>query len=443
MSHVTSSIEHLLETFTTSQLRELDFSLAPNIDSATRSKNHKNFIQAIVKRYEGKKLAVHALRLETLQPYKHVFLFTFKAPEERFDLEWLYEKVDTGFPGLFNEPKLVEPSIDELKPEVCVVDRERKRILVKFVHLVETWQSEWSTPTRKEWKPVKRRHPVVVSLFPEDKLMTVSFPGYTQGATPPTIQRTTYSDIARNVCSAFGSGTKIGAAAFPIRQTIELLLQKEPDVKAVRRYVKAAEGKMMLDSSDGIGSSEEFLAAKFWKEARTEIPQEAIRAVFNSMEAVDILLHWRKKELFTRIGFHDFAPELLFIWKSTAAEASRIDDVLAVIVEYRKYAETGKLSEAVNFVDRATPGTVIRPTQVGQQFSLSLDETLKILYRAMERGVVDILFRVKTNEVLMDFDNDWRKNLSEFPAEVTDEHGQSINLSEHKNIEVAFRRLSA
>jgi hypothetical protein len=37
-----------------------------------------------------------------------------------------------------------------------------------------------------------------------------------------------------------------------------------------------------------------------------------------------------------------------------------------------------RLSEAVNYVDQTKPGTIIRPVQVGQQFSLSLDETLKI-----------------------------------------------------------------
>lgn len=441
MNHSTGSIAHLLETFTTAQLRELDLSLAPSINSVTKPTKHKSFVQAIIKRYEVKKLAAHALRLEAVLPYKHVFLFTFKVSD--FGLDKLKGRLDNGFPRLFDEPTLIDPTMEELKPEVCVFDRERKRLLVKFVHLVQTWEGEWSSPTKKEWTPTIRRHPVVVSLFPDDKLMTVSFPGYTPGATPPTMERTTYSDIARNACSEFASSTDIHAGAFPLRQAVELLLQKEPEVKAVRRYAKAADGRMMLDSREGPGSSEEFLAAKFWKEARTEIPQAAIQAVFQSMEAVDILLHWKKKELYTRIGFHDFAPEILFVWKSTLPDASRIDEVLAVIVEYQRYADTGKLSEAVNFVDHARPGTIIWPTQVGQQFSLSLDETLKILYRAMDRGVVDILFRVKTDDALVDFKNDWRSNLSEFPREVTDEHGHSINLAEHKNIEVAFKRLSA
>jgi hypothetical protein len=442
MSHVNGSISHLLETFTTPQLRELDLSLAPSMSSATKPTNHKSFIQAIVKRYEGKKLAAHALRLEALFPYKHAFLFTVSVPGVQGSIERLKDRIEKGFPGLFDNPKILEPD-EDLAPEVCVFDKERKRFLVKFVHLVETWVWEWNSSRIKEMKMRKRRHPVVVSIFPGDKLMTVSFPGFTQGTFPPDMERTTYPDIARKACTALAKNTNIHVGEFPLRQTIELILQKEPDVKAVRRYVKAADGRVMLDSREGPGSSEEFLSHRFRREAHIDVPEDAIRAILRSMDAVDILLHWKEKEIYTRISFHDYAPEILFIWKSTTPDALLIDQVLAVIVEYQTYVGTEKLSEAVNFVDHTKPGTIIRPTQVVQQFSLSLDETLKILYRAMDRGVVDILFRVNTDDALVDFSNEWRSNLSEFPREVTDEHGHSINLAEHKNIEVAFKRLSA
>lgn len=442
MSHGNYSITHLLETFTSSQLRELDLSLARGGTITTKATNHKSFVQDIVRRYEGQKLAAHALRLEALLPYKHVFLFKFSVPRGLHALERLKDRIDKGFPGLFANPKLLDPE-EDLHPEVCVFDKDRKRLFVKFVHLVETWQWQWNSDRVKEMKARKRRHPVVVSLFPSDELMTVSFPGYTQGTFPPGMERTTYSDIARNACSEFASSTDIQVKAFPLRQTIELILQKEPGVKAVRRHAREADGRMVLDSLEGPRSSEEFLAGKFLSEAHIEVPAESIRAVFRSMVAADILLHWQKKEIYTRIGFHDFAAEILFIWKSTVPDAARIDEVLAVIVEYQSYTETGKLSNALDFVDHARPGTIIRPMQVVQEFSLSLDETLKILYRAMDRGMVDILFRVKTDDALVDFKNDWRSNLSEFPSEVTDEHGHSINLTEHKNIEVAFKRLSA
>jgi hypothetical protein len=442
MSHGTLSITHLLDTFTSSQLRELDLSLSQGAASASKPANHKSFVEEIVRRYEGKKLTAHALRLEALLPYKHVFLSRFSTPGEHYSIERLKDRIDKGLPGLFESPKLLDPE-EDLQPEVCLFDEDRKRFFVKFVHLVETWQWQWNSDRVKEMKLRKRRHPVVVSLFPSDRLMTVSFPGYTQGTYPPGMERTTYSDIARKVSLELTSSTDIQVSAFPIRQTIELILQKEPGVKAVRRHAREADGRLVLDSLEGPKSSEEFLAGKFLTEAHIEVPAESIRAVFRSMDAADILLHWQKKQIYTRIGFHDFAPEVLFIWKSTVPDSARIDEVLAVLVEYQNYAETGKLSDAVDFVDRAKAGTIIRPTQVVQQFSLSLDETLKILYRAMDRGVVDILFRVRTDDALVDFINDWRSNLSEFPTEVRDEHGHRINLAERKNIEVAFKRLSA
>lgn len=436
------SISHLLETFTTVQLRELDLSLAPSMSSATKPTNHKSFTQAIVKRYEARKLEAHALRLEALFPYKHVFLYTFNAPEGQHTIERLRERMDKGFPGLLENPGILDPE-ENLAPEVWVFDKERKRLLVKFVHLVETWVWEWSSTRAKELKVRKRRHPVVVAVFPGDRLMTVSFPGFTQGTFPADMERTTYIDIARNACKAFASATDIQVDEFPLRQTIDLILQKEPSVKAVRRYAKGADGQVMLDSREGPGSSEEFLANAFRRDAHIEVSPEAIRTILRPMEAVDIMLHWKKKELYTRISFHASASEILFIWKSTIPDTKRIDEILAIIVEYQSYAGIAKLSEAVNFVDEAKPGTIIRPMQVGQQFSLSLEETLKILYRAMDRGVVDILFRVKTDDALVNFKNEWKTNLSEFPTLVKDEHGKSINLADHKNIEVAFKRLSA
>jgi hypothetical protein len=54
-----------------------------------------------------------------------------------------------------------------------------------------------------------------------------------------------------------------------------------------------------------------------------------------------------------------------------------------------------------------------------------------------------MLFRVKTDAELVEFSNDWRKELSEFPRSVTDDKGDVIDLTENANIEVAFERTPA
>ena len=444
MPPANQALEKMLESFTTVQLRDLDLSLAPSVASATRAKNHAEFIKAIIKRYEGKKLTLHALRLEVLLAYKHVFIFSFTSPKEDFGIEFLKERIEKGFPGLFEAESVVAPESPELEPEVCVYDRARKRLFVKFVHLVETWRWVRSSTTKKELKSYQERHPVIVSLMPADKLMLVCFPGYTQGAVGPDNQRTTYSDIARNACGKVADKTGIQAAGFPLRQTIELMLQKEPnEVEEVRRYLKEDEGRMMFDSRDSKGGLVSYVAKTFRRETGVDVPETAWRSLFRGIENVDILLLWKKKEILTRVAFHDYAPELLFIWKTTAADASRIDDVLKMIVQYHRFIAKSQLSEAVEFVDKTTPGTVIRPSAIGQKFDLTLDETLGILYKALDRGVVETLFRVNTDDVLVDFDNEWRSGLAELPPEVKDEHGHLIDLGENKNIEVGFRRRSA
>lgn len=236
----------------------------------------------------------------------------------------------------------------------------------------------------------------------------------------------------------------IQAGAFQLRQTIELMLQKEPnEVEDLRRYLKDESGRMMFDSRDGKGGLVHYVAHTFRRETRIDVPDTAWRSLFRAIENVDILIVWKKIEVLTRVAFHDFAPELLFIWRSTSADVSRIDEILKMVVEYHRYVSKTLLSEAAEYVDQISPGTVIRPSAFGQKFDLTLDETLGILYKALDRGVVETLFRVKTDDVLQDFDNAWRSGLSDFPPEVTDEHGQSIDLGENKNIEVAFKRRSA
>jgi hypothetical protein len=443
MSERNSQLVPLLESFTSSQLRELDLLLAPPGAHATKGKGREGFIRAITKRYEGNKLALHALRLEAISPYKHVFIFTFGALKNDFDVKGLRNRLEKGFPDLFDKPTLLDPQLDELQAEVCVFDRENERLLVKYVHLVETWKWEWTSDRTKRIEKYERRHPVVITLRPKERLMTVSFPGYTQGAIAPGKQRTAYVDIARKACEGLASASEIQAGSFPLKQTIELILQKEAgSVIDVRRDLKPEQGKMMFDSGERKASLSTYVADMFRREG-IDVTEAEIRKMFGSTEAADILLWWKKREVLTRVAFNDYAAELLFIWRETSADASRIEDVLSTLIEYQKFIDRNQLAQALEYVDQSTTGTKLRSSALAQQFNLSANEALDILYRGVQRGVLEMLFRVKTDAELVEFSNDWRKELSEFPRSVTDDKGDVIDLTENANIEVAFERTPA
>jgi hypothetical protein len=185
-----------------------------------------------------------------------------------------------------------------------------------------------------------------------------------------------------------------------------------------------------------------FVVSYFKEHANVQLSEAHVRMLFKSAEALDILLLWKNVELLTRAAFHDAGPELLFIWRGTPAETSRVDTVLRSLAEYERFTSKPDLVNAGDFVDKSNGGDVIRPSWLAQQFNLTNDESLAILSEAARRGTVAFVFRVRTNAVLHDFENIWRSRLSDFPKSVTDEHGRIVDLSDSSQIEVAFERTS-
>lgn len=147
--------------------------------------------------------------------------------------------------------------------------------------------------------------------------------------------------------------------------------------------------------------------------------------------------------MLTRIAFHDYAPELLFIWKHSSADSARTENVLKILTDYHRFVARHQLAEALDFIDNSAARTILRSSALAQRFNLSGDEALDILYRGVQRGVLEMVFRVKTENKLADFLNNWRRNLSEFPEAVSDERDETIDLTDNANIEVAFERLPA
>jgi hypothetical protein len=393
-----------------------------------------------LQRYEGSKVTLHALRLEAVLPYKHVFIFKFTPPGNDFAVDAVRDRVSRGFPDLFESPRLIEPRLDDLDVEACVFDRANERVLIKCVHLVETWSWKWTSSREKRLEKHERRHPVVITLRPTEKLMTVSFPGYTLGALVRGGQRATYVDIARKACAKLETASDIRASGFPLKQTVELILKKEMEnVIDLRRDLKPERGKMMFDSGERTASLPAYVSSIFGR-LGIRITESQIRLLFDSTEAADILLWWKKKELLTRVAFHDFAAELLFIWRGTPSDVLRIEEVLKTFVDYQKFVDRNQLTEALEYVDQLAEGTIIRSSALAQQFNLSSNEALDILYRAVQRGVLHMLFRVKTEVQLAEFSNEWRTALSDFPQSVVDENDETIDLTQNSNIEVAFER---
>lgn len=443
MSQISRHTDQLLNSFNLSQLRDLTLVLARTSNISLASKNREQLLAEIRKTGDANKISLAAQRLETIAPYKHVFIFSLLGGPRKQEFDALRESVDQGFPNL-SEGTATPHELAELTPQITIFDSPTKRIYVTFVHLVQTWIWERTSPTKKELREFRRRHPVVATLRPNEGLMTVSFPGYTQGAGGPTKERATYSLIAKQACDLLRAKAKIDARPFPLKPAIESTLQRDKDVIDVRRLITGPLGGKIMFFSGEEQSNDlvQYVINYFRQHAQIALTTSQVRALFRSAEALDILLFWKRLEVLTRAAFYDAGPELLFIWRNAAAETTRIDAVLKELVTYDRFTSQPELGKAALHIEQADRGVVLRPSALTQMFNLNSDESMSLLHEAVKKGFVSMVFRVNTESVLQHFQNNWRKSLSEFPRTVTDEHGQVLDLTDGSQIEIGFERIN-
>jgi hypothetical protein len=84
---------------------------------------------------------------------------------------------------------------------------------------------------------------------------------------------------------------------------------------------------------------------------------------------------------------------------------------------------------------------VVTPAMLAQQHGISQADVMEILSVALSKGDFEPRFRVNVDAVLLDFPNTWFKSPSDLPKNVTDEHGNTIDLATPSNIEVGFERV--
>jgi hypothetical protein len=63
-----------------------------------------------------------------------------------------------------------------------------------------------------------------------------------------------------------------------------------------------------------------------------------------------------------------------------------------------------------------------------------------MILNAVRQGLLQLRFRVLTDKELEDYSNVWHKRLEDLPERVIDEDGETIDLAEPRNIDVAYER---
>lgn len=440
-----TGLDELLEELTISQLRDLYASLSGSPESPGRRK--QEVIASVVAAAEPEKVQLQAHRLETLNPFKHCFLYRLSPGSEDSPRDMMDKWSDACWSEL--EGKVATDTADdddELKPQLQIYDHFSQTIHVKFVHAVYSERWEQTTPTTKELRSETIRHPVVASLRAADNTMAIRFPGFTQGGATPMEARVDYQELASKTAAIIDDRISGGATPLALRKAVEGLLRSSGDVSDVRRVIRPQTGGRMEIDSGELGEPTpvpRYLADFFQVESSAVRSLEReIRSVIEKSPADSILLAWHKPRIFTRITFHAGPSELYFLWKSGDKSLESVEYVVKQLTAEAQLAENVDADTALAYLNSISRGSVVRPTDLMQHFSISAEDAFRVLHEATAQGMLHRCYRVNTERRLEDFQNSWRQKLTDFPSVVTTEDGTEISVEDPRNIEIGFERVT-
>lgn len=431
----------LLKTFSVNQLRDLATAMsARGVELSTRNLGQSEILLLLESKESDPFLALYAHRIEAVTPYKHLFVYTVDSTQSNF--ETMKSKIEAAYPGFIGGYREVTPELDDLEPETCLADEFQKRIYLKLVHRVEmsTWESV--SRTQKQLKEFRRRHPVVITLKPVEGIVTVGFPGFTYLQGDKYEGRVTYSEIAAQATKFLSEHLQIECGPFNAKPAIDALLEEEPqEVSEIRRNVRPkAGGRFGFDAGEE-GKVAIAFTEFLQQEGNIRVNEREVRQLFRRSGASDIVLSWKRLDILTRVALFQDGPEILFVWRGGGPSSTLVDSVLRKLVTYERLFAKPGLSSVRSELANASLNEMIRPAVIAQRCGVSQSEVVQILDIGMAKGDFEPRFRVNTTAILLNFSNVWYKSPTDLPREVTDEHGNTLDLTIPSNIEVAFQRV--
>jgi hypothetical protein len=249
--------------------------------------------------------------------------------------------------------------------------------------------------------------------------------------------------LAKDAARLFATQSGVETTSFQAKSAIEKLLA-DPDagVVDVKRTLKpVGGGRIVLDSWEDEGGLAQYFSQVLRHEGKLSVDSKGVQKLLQEENADDIWLLWKKLDFLTRVGFQESAPDVMVVWREAGPDLGKLELALRALVSHLAASMPSDTLAAIEDIERTPVGQVVTPSALAQRHNLRVEEALRLLLNAASQNRVQIRFRVKTDAVLLEFANQWRTSLLEFPKVVTDDSDKQLDLSDRSNIEVAFERV--
>ncbi len=415
----------LLNSLTLEQIREATFGLAPL--RRIQLRKHADAEEALLKTACDQATVIKALlEVEARHPFKHCLLLRLaeRATIPESSLGNLFQRGGIEFRLVFASDSPTQS--------------------LTFEHSVEF--KEWveiAKDTRQR-KTVVTRQPIVVRILPKQSLITINYPGFTHSVTSGNPDGG-YEKVVESLLAVLQRDLGIGLRTLPVKNTLGVFMEgPNRRVLRVKADVDSPLARLDVSSKNQDGTIEEalgaFLTAHLPGVAKAQVIEAAKRA-FNEASLNSIVLFWLQESLFTRLKFWDIGTELFFIWNKENPTYRVVDSVATLLASTADLAASQSPSKPLEWLARLAPNSMVTPAELAATHSLEPASARDFLIRAMASGLVEPVYRVKTNQLILETPNPWSADLGTFKRLLTTESGGTIDGSDPENIEVAFQRI--
>jgi hypothetical protein len=420
-----SNIQTLLGSVSARELRNAVYSLKGG--SIPPAKNRVELETLIIESGLSEKEIEDALLLEeSATPFKHFIITTY----EKSSLSTTKSSLDGT-------------QQHQIKFTTCLNQEKDELIILTIQHLVQF--KEWQDVDEQNRKLVTKdiRHPIVIRFLTKSNIAIVSYPGFSQGsATKPDV-RLQYETIISNLFEYLEKEHHLLLKPFPLRRALEdLIEQSSPVISIIAANLDSFNGTINLDAKNKNGTIntliQEILNA-IGNVSHSEVGK-VVKGLLKDRTSRSMLVKWNPLNVVTRIQFWDNATEFLIIWGGEEKEYSKIFKIVELVTEIENILVSPAESEVWKFICSRNESEILNPALLSGKFAITGNKSKMLLLSAVKSKIITPVYRLKTDKLLIDYDNKWTQELPLLDHQFITVDNEVFDGQTPQNIEVAFMR---
>ncbi|MGB8421627.1 hypothetical protein [Paraburkholderia sp.] len=431
-------LQTLIESITIDQVREALSNLSPDRRIAMRNRSDA-FDALLSTRKSVSEITTELLSLEAQAPFRHCFITSLAGDPTA--------ALANAFVG-----KTIRTDTTEFRVVYAVDNSNWQSITVEHSVPVREWVTSADGKT-KTLRELTLRHPIVLRLYAvEDKhrVLIASFPGFSQGGGIKIKERLSYEVVVTELVTSVARSLGIVVRSFPLLRCLNLLAEGESKrVRIVDSNVHSGQAGLTFSSRVQSRSVNDVVNDFLFPHLKAELGERVNEAVFRKAvtEAFrhstynSIVALWEREQVVTRIQFWPTGAEFLFIWHGAASSYGLVESILAPLSNISRALEDPTEAGTWSWLTSLAVDHIVTLASVCTELGISKDVAQSALLHAINAGLIEPVYRIKTGELLLEMQNGWTSALSSLSRKFTTANNEEINGCDPQNIEVAFRRV--